>query len=167
MGNEALNNTNTILDSNLNSTPTADILPTTEAAAESKPAISSLNDIQAIPEFQDNYKKNKFIALGSILIGIIVLVCTAVYYYMNREQNQTVEEQPAPETVVMEQNTTTEEAPIIEEAPAGPLDSDPVISEINSDLNGTESEDINKTTEDLEGFDFENIDLELQDNPGL
>ena len=62
---------------------------------------------------------------------------------------------------------TTEEEMTQMEQPSGLLDDDPVISDINSTMTNSEDEDINKTSDDLEGFDFENIDLELQENPGL
>ena len=191
MGNQTTNNTNTILDQHgeidfaqaqkneaqnfqpVNSQPE----PAQYTAAQSTPdqmpsssSISSLTDIHAIPEFQDNSKKNKLIALASIGIGILVLAITGAYYYLNGSSSETVTQEAQIETQTAETITadeTTEEEMTQMEQPSGLLDDDPVISDINSTMTNSEDEDINKTSDDLEGFDFENIDLELQENPGL
>ena len=83
---------------------------------------------------------------------------------MNSAQKP-VEETPVQEAPVSQ--TTAETTLPAEQTKPSELDTDPVIMKIDENINTTDSENITQTSSDLEDFDFENIDLELQQNPGL
>jgi len=156
-------NTNTILE-NENAAASSQVEPIqTEAPVSS---ISSLNDIHPIPEFQNgSNNRNKLIALGTVVLGILILAGTGFYYWKMNSAQKPVEETPVQEAPVSQ--TTAETTLPAEQTKPSELDTDPVIMKIDENINTTDSENITQTSSDLEDFDFENIDLELQQNPGL
>lgn len=150
------NATNSIIDSNPMHTPSTD-------------SISSLNDVTAIPEFQHNNNKNKYIALGLIALGSVILIVTVAYYLSIDKSNQTEDVATITEMTETVSETSMSENEFIPEEAINPseLDSDPVLTETDRSINNTQNQSIDETSEDLEEYDFENIDLELQQNPGL
>jgi uncharacterized protein HemX len=170
-------NTNTILDQNAQtvpemptsqpipgSMPTESYNPEIPTTPENNPAaISTLSDIHPIPEFQGRSSKNKLFAIIIVVIGVIILGATGFYYWKNMSTTKTEESLPVESAQV--ENNPAENTTEVESTNS--LDSDPVITETDRSINETDSENIEQTSDDLEDFDFENIDLELQQNPGL
>jgi|688.fasta_scaffold01822_34 uncharacterized protein HemX len=125
--------------------------------------VSTLADVNPIPEFQNipsKNKNNKILPIVAISIGVIILLATGLYYWMTSQNVEVVEEN----TVEVVQTVTPTPTPTPTPMPTS---NDRMILEIDQKIVESDSENIESTSQDLEDLDFENVDLELQQNPGL
>lgn len=149
-------NTNTILPEQNNQQTAVPPTPTEP--------VSSLADVNPIPEFQNipsKGKNNKMVAIIALAVGTIVLIATGVYYWMANQNTEVVGEAP-----VQADQATITPTPTPTPTPI-PTSNDQIIMEMDQKIVESDSENIDTTSQDLEDFDFENVDLELQQNPGL
>lgn len=143
---------------------TPESMPT--SSPENNPAaISTLSDIHPIPEFQGSSNKKKILAIAAIVVGVIILGATGFYYWQNMVTTQAEEATPV-ENAQVENNPAETNTTQVNQNNST-LDTDPVITEADKGVSSSDSEGIEQTEDDLQNFDFENIDLELQQNPGL